>query len=175
MPQFLQFLYNLPGFAQLTAAWLFLKILFILADATLLFLLLWSVYEAWKFRPHLELHEEHTTHAMVPVLRKDVVQKRWQQLLTKASDGSPDSARIGVIEADALTGEVLKMLGVKGAHIADQLQTFDAAEVKTLERVWRAHRLRNDLVHTPGFYVSPEDAQKTIQDYHSFLVEIDAI
>ncbi len=175
--QILQFLEAMPGFGLLTGAWVFLKALFIFLDLALLGLFLFSVRQGWKFRPHLEVSENGGKPAngkLVPILRKDVVKTRWRAVTDRASAGSLDALRIALIEADALTDDVLKWIGSPGGHMADRLSVFDAEEIKSLEGVWRAHRLRNDLVHTPGFTATPEEVQKALEAYEKFLTEIGA-
>jgi hypothetical protein len=64
---------------------------------------------------------------------------------------------------------------IPGEHLADRLSNLDQDDIKSMNRVWRAHRLRNDLVHTPGFAVSPSDAQQAMDDYEAFLKEMEVI
>lgn len=37
------------------------------------------------------------------------------------------------------------------------------------------HRMRNDLVHTPGFVLSLEDAKMALEGYEAFLKELEVI
>ncbi len=175
-PQMLQFLEAMPGFGLVAGAWVFLKALFIFLDLALLGLFLFSVRQGWKFRPHLEVSEngKPANGKLAPILRKDVVRTRWRAVTDKAGAGSLDALRIALIEADTLTDDVLKWINSPGEHMADRLGAFDAEEVKSLEGAWRAHRLRNDLVHTPGFTATPEEIQKAMEAYEKFLAEIGA-
>jgi len=63
-------------------------------------------------------------------------------------------------------------MGLAGEHMADRLGQIKEAEVRTLDRLWRAHRVRNDLVHSPGFSLSLFDAKRVIDDYEAFLKEV---
>ena len=95
--------------------------------------------------------------------------------MRKSSSASPDSMRMAVIEADSLVNDVLKQFGMPGEHLADRLANLSPDEYKTLDAVWKAHRIRNDLVHTPGFFVGPEEALKLLKDYELFLKELEAV
>ncbi len=160
----------------MAGAWLFLKIFFIVLDFALLGFFLFAFYQGWKMRPTIEFrYESPDEKALRPVLRKEMVQKRWQAVRAKAEENFADAPRIAVLEADALLDDVLKMLGTPGEHLADRLGAFDAGEVKSLDRVWRAHRLRNDLVHTAGFTASPEETIQALNDFEEFLKEIGAM
>ncbi len=165
---------HIPGLPQLSLAWALVKIIFILADLALLGFFGYSFYASWQMRPNLDVKAPSPSKP-TRTLQKDVVQKRWQQILEKTAKGGTDALRLSIIETDTLVNDVLKWLDIPGEHMADRLQAFDSEEVKTLDRVWRAHRLRNDLVHTAGFFVTPEDAQRTLTDFESFLKEIGAL
>ena len=56
--------------------------------------------------------------------------------------------------------------------MADRLEQLDLTQINTLDNIWRAHRLRNQLVHTPGYSVNQVDAQRFLKYYEDFLKEI---
>ena len=98
--------------------------------------------------------------------------ERWQDITKKFNVGSPDSIRVAIIEADGLADSALKQMGLRGEHMADRLENISDQELKSLDRLWRAHKLRNDLVHSPGFEVSSGEAERAMGDYQAFLSEI---
>ncbi len=108
--------------------------------------------------------------------KKDaVVIAQWEAVLGKAATGKVESLRLAVIEADALVDVVLKGAGYEGENLAERLARVLPSEVKSVEGVWAAHRLRNDLVHTPGFVLTPEAAKAALDVYEAFLKEVEAI
>jgi glucuronate isomerase len=80
-----------------------------------------------------------------------------------------------VLEADALVDFFLKDVGYEGDHMADRLGKIRSEEVKTLEQVWKAHRVRNDIAHTPGYRLSEHQAQETLNAFRAFLIEMGAL
>ncbi len=142
---------------------------FIFFDIMLLGIFIYSVSQAIPYRP--ALFEKKKSRRTL-TLQTAVFIDRWNAVLKKISVGSPESLRIGVIEADGIVDSVLQALGITGEHMADRLAKVNPDTLQSLNRVWRAHRLRNDLVHTPEFSLSAEDAQAAIGDYESFLKEI---
>lgn len=108
--------------------------------------------------------------------RKDpAIIAQWELVQTKAVTGKPESLRLAVIEADALVDAVLKGAGYEGENLAERLARVLPSEVKSVEGVWAAHRLRNDLVHTPGFVLTLESAKAALDVYEAFLKEVGAI
>ena len=99
---------------------------------------------------------------------------RWQVIMKKFSMGSSDSIRVAIIEADSLVDEALKQRNIQGDHFADRLEKLDAEEFRTLDRLWNAHRIRNDLAHTPGFVLTAHDAKSVLESYEAFLKELGA-
>lgn len=149
------------------------KAILILVSAALAYGFAYALYQAWRFRPKFEFDEKKVKKMFT--LRDAVMKERWHSIERKFELGTPDAARIAVIEADALVDTALKAMSVEGEHLADRLSNLDPEEVTTINRVWRAHRMRNDLVHTPGFMLSPEDAKLAIDDYEAFLREIEML
>lgn len=151
--------------------------IFILIDAVLVFGFLYALSEGWKFRPHFYPHASHAQTASghaAPVAdpRRKMVQERWQGIMKKFNEAtSNDSRKLAIIEADKLIDTLLKDSGFEGEHMADRLQQLSPEKVTTLDRLWRAHRLRNQIVHSHDFEISPTLTERTIEDYEAFLKE----
>ncbi len=145
----------------------------IVLDAALLSIFIYALVKGWEFRPKMNIYPKSQPHA--PTLRGVMMQEKWRGIREKFAIGTPEALRVAVIEADAFIDEALTRSGLSGAHMADRLSQLRPEEVKTLDRVWRAHRLRNDLVHTPGFVVSAAEAETAMGDYEAFLKEMEII
>lgn len=136
----------------------------------------YALYQSWRFHPRFHLEKEHAKKIFT--LRDAVMKERWQSIVKKFSLGTAASIRVAVIEADALADSALKGMDIPGEHLADRLSNLEGEEdfvIKSMQRVWRAHRMRNDLVHTPGFALSPEDAKIALEGYEAFLKELGVI
>ena len=149
-----------------------IRVIVILLDIALLFLGLYAAAEVYKHRipfvhdprkpPKRKAH--HAKPARFPGIAED-----WKRVLAKLDAPSPDSSRLAIIEADGIVDAVLKNLGYQGETFADRLARLKAKEIPTVDGVWAAHRVRNDLVHTPGFEVPQEKARELIGNYEAFL------
>lgn len=158
----------------------FVAAIFIIADVALVAGLAYSVVRAWRFRPgfHAVGAHEHkgpskTIHK--PTMHDIVMRERWQSIINKFHTGTPEASRLAIIEADALVDTALKNMRIEGEHLADRLSNLEDEDIKSMPKIWRAHRVRNDLVHTTGFVIAPQDAERTMQDYEAFLREINVI
>lgn len=145
---------------------------FILLDVALLVCLWYIVRESRRLRPPLT--------PPTPVERRSALKNssefsdRWKGIMKK-SGASPESATLAVIEADNLVDDVLRRIGLSGETMADRLNQLDPQEISTLDRLWRVHRIRNALVHRPGFSIESNDAREMLGTYEAFLKELEVI
>lgn len=145
------------------------KLVFGFLDLVLLLLVAWLFTKIWRLRPHLVVALPPEKRTLT--LRRAIVQERWKKIMARVGGGTLDSFRVAIVEADTLVNDSLKRMGLPGEHMADRLASFSDPEID-LSRIWRAHRLRNDLVHSAGFTITPEEAKRTLEDYESFLKNI---
>ncbi len=170
-----------PSFtATLWDAYDFVAAIFIVLDIALIIGLAYSIARSWRFRPGFHAsdaggHHGASTAPHKPTMHDIVMNERWHTILEKFKSGTPEAARLAIIEADALVDTALKSMRIEGEHLADRLSNLEDEEIRSMPRIWRAHRVRNDLVHTPGFAIAPHDAERSMQDYEAFLREINAI
>lgn len=160
-----------------TAAWEIyntIAAIFIIGDVVLVVGFIVAYREAWRFHPTYE-SKKGAAAARRETMHDIVMRERWHATMTKFALGTPEAARVAIIEADALVDAALKNMQIEGEHLADRLSNIESDDIASMPRVWRAHRMRNDLVHTPGFAVTPKDAERTMRDYEAFLKEIGVI
>ena len=150
------------------------KYFFIAVDVFLIIAIIVIYQKAVKFRPKLGRKRARKKGLGIEGDSTVLIRKKWEAVLEKMESSPPQSFLLAIVEADALADTVLKELGFEGEHMADRLDKLNA-DFAALDKIWRAHRLRNEIVHTPGFTVSEGDARKTIGYYEAFLKEIGVI
>ena len=150
------------------------RFIFIVLNFVLVVIFVYAFIRSLKYRPKFYFNP-----GAVARRKKQIKEKRWvadwNHVLEKAHKSPPQSLFLGIIEADGLVDNVLKKIGVPGEHMADRLERLSGQDLKTMEHLWRAHKVRNDLAHTPGFTLDPRDAEEILGDYGAFLKEIEAI
>ncbi len=137
-----------------------------------------ALWEGWKFRPNLEMDfRGRTKEREKKVFPVDRVRVRsyWDKIKKDAVSAPPHSMKLGVIAADNLVDSVLQTMGLPGEHMAERLQKLDLEELETIEDLWRAHKIRNQLVHTPGFEISKKEGEEMLETYEAFLRELEAL
>lgn len=146
--------------------------IFLIADAVLIIIILGLVMRALEFRPDFVFPKKQKKKRS---LKQSEVKERWEGIVKKSETAPPHSLTLAIIEADSFIDNILKSNGIPGEHMADRLEQLGSENLRTLEKLWQAHRIRNDLVHTPGFDLKEADARRVLKDYEAFLKEYGAM
>lgn len=142
----------------------------IFLDLVLFSVFVYAFLKAFEYRPRF-VRDPRLARAK-PVLSDPALRKQWLAILENADLKPPQSYALAIIEADKFTDSILKSAGYPGEHMADRLETLNGSEFTTLDGLWRAHRLRNELVHTSDFEVSHQDTKHALRAYQKFLTEL---
>lgn len=144
---------------------------FIVADVVLFIAFIYVLMQAFSVRPRFSVGGKLIKFATL--LRKDAaLGEKWRKIVAKLESAPPQSYTLTIIDADKFVDDILKKLGLKGEHMADRLEVLGGEDLVSLDRLWRAHRIRNALVHSPGFAISERDAKEVLEAYEAFLKEI---
>lgn len=100
---------------------------------------------------------------------------KWQEILKRLALPEEASYRIAVIEADKFFEEAMRRLGYVGENFSDRLKQIHPTEIKNLNEVWQAHRVRNSLAHDPDFKLSHGEAAKAVDAFEKALQDLEVI
>jgi hypothetical protein len=166
--------------------------LFLVLNVFCVLIALYAIIKVWPRRPIVTIfsnphahghggHGEgggHGDHHAAPASHaapsNPVILKHWTEIVQRANTGTPENLRWAVLEADSLVDLALKELRLPGDTMADRLANFRSEQIKSLDKLWDAHRLRNELAHTPGFKLSTKQAERALIAFRDFLKEIKA-
>jgi len=146
-----------------------IRFLFILADIALVGFFVWVAARALSVRPKIAPRK---AAPLAFTNKRLAVQEAWANILGIFGKGTVDNMKIAIINADKLIDTMLKDAGYLGDTMVERLKQIPSARLASLERLYRAHRVRNNIVHTPDFSLSPRDARQVMEDYESFLKEL---
>ncbi len=164
---------SVPG--TLSSLYGIVQVILVLIDIILVFVTVLAAAELFHYRPRFVYDPRKPARKRKGRVPPANPGDSWAKLRAELETGAPEGIRAAVIGADGLADDVLKNKGYAGDTFADRLAKLDSASFKTVDRVWSAHRLRNDLVHTPGFEVSLEQGRQALDDYEAFLKELGAL
>lgn len=124
-----------------------------------------------------------TSSELAPVHTSDIraqhiARKQWMTLVEKLEQQTePRDYKLAIIEADALVDYVLQEHGYIGETMADRIRAIQPGDMATvgIEELWVAHKVRNDIAHSPQRIVSSREGQETLRRYKHVLEELHAL
>lgn len=149
--------------------------LFILLDAVLLFIFIYALREGLKYRPNLDVEPKKEKAGRRVAIRKEFVDERWSLITSSFAEGTPDGIKLAILESDRLVDWILKSAGVKGENLTDRLEALASSKLSSLDALWKAHRIRNEIVHSKDYEIPPGAGERTLKDYEAFMKEIGAL
>lgn len=111
-------------------------------------------------------------NARVTTLSRTILREQWEAILARFNEGTPASIKLAVIEADKFVDHILRESGFRGEHMADRIEKLSSHGLQTFERLWRAHKVRSEIVHAVGYEIPESNARQAMEDYEAFLKEV---
>ena len=102
-------------------------------------------------------------------------EKIWAKIQERIKRRSESEFKLAIIEADSFLDKILEKMGYQGETLGDRLQKIDSAILPSLQEIWQAHKLRNDIVHNPDFNVTIEEAEEIIRIYEKALRDLNVL
>lgn len=101
--------------------------------------------------------------------------KSWQKILARLNKSDEANLRLALIEADNLFDDLLKQMRIPGESMADRLRYIDSSQISNIDEIWRAHKLRNVLVHNHEYQIMRNEMEFGVKAYEKALKELDFI
>lgn len=104
---------------------------------------------------------------------KDFVANKWREIDQLMELGSPSNYAKAVLEADKLLDHVLKGLRAPGLTMGDRLKASKSRfSHESYNAAWRAHIVRNELVHNAEYTLLDFSARQAIKEYRQAIDEL---
>lgn len=106
---------------------------------------------------------------------KSAMQKRWEGIRERLVEGDEASYQLAIIEADKLVDSVLQQRGYAGSSMGERLKQLDSETFPRLEQLWYVHKIRNEIVHSSEYHITPGDAEEILNSYERILRDFEAL
>ena len=100
-----------------------------------------------------------------------VLAHRWENVVKHIDSPNENDWKQAILEADIILDELLTKMGYRGESVGEKLKRVESGDFKTVQDAWEAHKVRNQIAHTPGFTLNKIEAQQTYQLYKKVLDE----
>ena len=166
---------NIPSFIlnpEFTGILFYIRIIFIIIS-TILFssIVFFLLKTSWLKHRMVENLTEFITYKP---LGKGRLAKEWGKIESRLDSGKEAEYKMAIIEADNILDEVLERMGYKGDSITDRLKQINSSVLENIDKVWEAHRVRNNVVHDPDFKVTKDKTEEVLGVYKKSLENLEA-
>jgi len=106
-------------------------------------------------------------------LDKSYIQTKWQEIEQLMQLGSPSNYSRAVLEADKLLDHILKGFRAPGMTMGDRLKASqNRFSQEGYDATWKAHKVRNELVHNSQFELMDYSARQAIANFKKAIDEL---
>lgn len=99
--------------------------------------------------------------------------QRWDEIKERLKKGDEANLKLAVVEADKLIDDILKRMGLPGADIGERLKQIEKQEVKSVDKIWATHDVRNKIIHQPSLNLTQEEAEMAVGNIEEALKELE--
>lgn len=99
--------------------------------------------------------------------------EQWEAIVNRLKKGDEANLKLAVIEADNLMDDLLKRMGLPGSTFEERLKQIEVQEIKSVNKIWETHQLRDKIIHTPDFHFTQEEAEMAVSNIEEALRELE--
>jgi hypothetical protein len=142
---------------------LYIKIIFIAVSAILFgAIIILLKKSSWLQSRYLEEITEFTTYRPFGI-KESLMQ--WNRISKRLETGEESEYRLAVIEAETLLDKALAKLGYKGDNFIQKLEQLDKTILPNIKDVYKAHEIRNSIVHNPDYKLTLDKTKEVLAIY----------
>ena len=102
----------------------------------------------------------------------EVLSERWQGVIDHLNSDNESEWKLAIIEADKMADDLLIQKGYEGESMAERLSLLDKNELRSLDLLWTAHKVRNRIAHKLDFKINRSEAMRVISYYEEALKDL---
>lgn len=110
-----------------------------------------------------------------PPAAESAYDAKWKEVKEHLGSFRDAEWKFAVIEADRLVENILQEAGFVGEDMGEKLKGIDQSQLRSINDLWSAHKLRNLIVHDPDYQVQQRDAREAVGNFEKALRELGAL
>ena len=99
--------------------------------------------------------------------------QRWEKILERLKKGDEANLKLAVIEADTLLDDIFKKIGLPGKNMDERLGQITQTEIKSVDKIWETHKIRDRIVKNSEIRISFEEAERAVGNIETALKELE--
>ena len=102
--------------------------------------------------------------------------QKWLEIERLLESNDEIHAKHAVVVADKFFDDIMKQMGMKGDNFGGRLKNAENRFSQVVyQKVWDAHKVRNQISHEMDYKLSVGEAKKTLDNFRSGLHNLGAI
>ena len=132
--------------------------------------ILWAII-SWPFR--LLFTSKKPKTPVSQGIDRGYIDSKWREIEELIQLGRPSNYSRAVLEADKLLDHILKEYRAPGTTMADRLKASqNKFSGEGYDAAWKAHKVRNELVHSSQFELMDYNARSAIANFKKAIDEL---
>ena len=96
----------------------------------------------------------------------------WLAILKKLDSENPSDWNLAIMQADSIVDNILKEMGLGGETMGERMKALDKSRLASLDDLWEAHRIRNEIAHSSEKNVTKHRAVYAVSLFEEVLKEL---
>ena len=102
--------------------------------------------------------------------------EQWKRIEELIASERPSDWRVAILEADVMLDTAVAGMGYIGNSLGERLKAIDKSDLRSLDKAWEAHKVRNQIAHGGGdFILTQREARRVIELYRAVFTETNYI
>ena len=97
---------------------------------------------------------------------------KWYKIAERLKKGQENEYKLAFIQADKMLDNSLEKMGYQGTSLGQRLEQIKVETISNIEDVWKAHKIKNNIVHDPNYKLTLDQAEKALNIYEKALHEL---
>ncbi len=98
-----------------------------------------------------------------PNITRGKLQKRWDSVLLLIGSNEILNWKAAILESAQMLDEILKITQHSGETLREKLDGMVEVQLRNLDQIKSANKIKNRIVQEDGFEISKEEAQKIVE------------
>ena len=133
--------------------------------------IVYNVYKSNEIFKAAHIFEE--PKSLPPEKNKNL--EDWQKILDQGNSENENDRKQAVIAADTLIEKIFDLAGFSGENLGEKLKNIDPADLDSLDALWEAHKIRNNIAHEADYKLTKDDAGSALSRFEKALRELEYI
>lgn len=99
-------------------------------------------------------------------------ERKWHKITERLKKRQENEYKLAFIQADEMLDNALEKMGYQGTSLGQRLEQIKAETISNIDDVWKAHKIKNNIVHDPNYKLTLDQVEKALNIYEKAFQEL---